>query len=208
MLVWGSHHCAASIISSNRALTAAHCTMGLQHTVIDLRVGSSDHRSGGQLVHAALVANHPQYNPRTLDNDIAVIHITDRFNIEDLSRIAVIAMPMQSVLLKPGTMTSVAGWGAVCERCGGSNQLRSVDVPIISNEDCNRKYNGGITRGMLCAGFPEGGRDACQGDSGGPLSADGYLMGIVSWGMGCARPGSPGVYADVAFYRDWIDEQL
>lgn len=71
-----------------------------------------------------------------------------------------------------------------------------------------------ITEGMMCAGVPgEGGIDACQGDSGGPLwngdyataKADQEVIGIVSWGFGCARPNFAGVYTQVSKYNDWID---
>jgi len=66
-------------------------------------------------------------------------------------------------------------------------------------------------KGQVCAGIPhEGGKDACQGDSGGPLRmvsdvlGDEELIGITSWGYGCARPFSPGVYTDVATHANWI----
>ena len=83
-------------------------------------------------------------------------------------------------------------------------------------------YSGKITSQMLCAsatGSPKrlvavtgknvAGKDACQGDSGGPLtvkdSDQHYLAGVVSWGYGCAADGLPGVYAEVAKLRSWVD---
>merc|ERR1719453_6859 len=67
---------------------------------------------------------------------------------------------------------------------------------------------------MMCAGLSTGGVDACQGDSGGPLFApsgsddsdsNGYhLVGIVSWGVGCALPDMYGVYARVSAYAEFL----
>lgn len=84
-----------------------------------------------------------------------------------------------------------------------------LDVPIIAVEDCrnNTTYGNKILDGMLCAGYMEGERDACKGDSGGSLMCNGVQAGVISWGKGCAEPYSPGVYANVAHYKDWILEQ-
>jgi len=86
-----------------------------------------------------------------------------------------------------------------------------VEVPTISDKQCEDLY---YTAGydtdpsMICAGnVAEGGVDACQGDSGGPLVANDQLIGIVSWGVGCARPKLPGVYTEVAYYSDWIKQK-
>ena len=90
-------------------------------------------------------------------------------------------------------------------------------VPVIDDDQCN-EYDwlaDYVVDGMLCAGYERGQIDSCQGDSGGPLIrktenfGGGFqLIGIVSWGFGCAEPKKPGVYADVFFYLDWIQETV
>jgi secreted trypsin-like serine protease len=92
------------------------------------------------------------------------------------------------------------------------NNLREVQVPIVSNETCNDSYGGIITPNMLCAGYPEGGADACFGDSGGPLMVPSddnnwLLTAVVSFGVGCAQPESYGVYTRVRPYLEWIESQ-
>ena len=73
---------------------------------------------------------------------------------------------------------------------------------------------------MLCAGHEHGGKDACQGDSGGPLMTRlNYtkhddveskpkkrwtLIGLVSAGYSCAKPGQPGIYHRISKSSDWI----
>ena len=83
-------------------------------------------------------------------------------------------------------------------------------IKVLTNAACTNSqtsYNSGdITARMMCAGVSGGGKDACQGDSGGPLVSSGTgdgvtpgsnyeLVGVVSWGYGCAAANAPGVYS-------------
>jgi trypsin len=109
-----------------------------------------------------------------------------------------------------GALAVVSGWGTL--NFGDSDlplQLQAVDVNITSRAECNNAYDiyGGITENMICAAVPGGGKDACQGDSGGPLVVDGQLVGIVSWGVGCAEADYPGVYSNAAALRSFVTEQ-
>ena len=109
-----------------------------------------------------------------------------------------------------GAHLTVAGWGTTTEGGQPSDVPLRVRVPIVTNAQCNDAYGtGSIAAGMVCAGFPDGQRDSCQGDSGGPLfgvdsNGQYVLVGVVSWGFGCARPGYPGVYTRVSAYKIWI----
>jgi len=104
----------------------------------------------------------------------------------------------------------------ISEKKGGrvSSLLREVKVPIVDNNICsNQLLKLGDTLFpdlQLCAGYPEGGRDACHADSGGPLFIQApngpILVGIVSWGNGCAQPNSPGVYTRISKVKDWIKQ--
>jgi hypothetical protein len=104
----------------------------------------------------------------------------------------------------------VSGWGTLSSGGSSPDRLQYVEVPIITNAECQDAYRSeNITDGMLCAGYlGQGGADSCQGDSGGPLVVDGngelVQTGVVSWGYGCASASHPGVYARTSEYIDWI----
>lgn len=114
-----------------------------------------------------------------------------------------------------GQKLVVTGWGAVREGGGIALDLQVVTVHLVKRASCENFYNGGdiqIHKSMICAGVLEGGKDACQGDSGGPLvlqkNGSYEQVGVVSWGYGCARPNYPGVYSNVDYLREWIEEVL
>lgn len=115
-------------------------------------------------------------------------------------------------------MGTVTGWGNVGYYGHLADVLQEVHVPIISDAVCNAPdyYDNQITTTMFCAGFEKGGTDACQGDSGGPFVAEDCLskitryrlLGVVSWGTGCAMAKKPGVYTRVSRFLPWISTAM
>jgi trypsin len=153
------------------------------------------------------------YNSNTVDGDICKLTLSTSV---PTSRARPIALDATKTHIAGAIMT-VAGWGntnsdpgVIIPFTASPTVAQKVDVPHVPSAQCNTgSYAGLITDGMLCAGFPEGGKDACQGDSGGPLFTDvngrQTLIGVVSWGFGCAQPGVPGVYARVSHYLGYIN---
>jgi secreted trypsin-like serine protease len=216
-----SQYCGGSLVDSTTVVTAAHCMGGLLgiplvDDVLDLLLfgpsvhvllGTNDLDSGGESIEATDIYVHPDYDG---DHDVAVLKLATPSGQTPIA----IAQPGQDSLWGPGILARAAGWGATSEGGSGSNQLRHVDLPMISDADCVQHYGSSVDPATeVCAGWPEGGRDTCQGDSGGPLmvpdGAGGLLLaGLVSWGDGCARPGVPGVYAEVAPLSGFIQSHM
>lgn len=154
-------------------------------------------------------------------NDIALIKLKRNINFNEYAA----PIPIASHEPKPGTMATVSGWGTLRFLGRRSDFLMKTTVPIVDRAICSSLLRENISNDLVCAGYDEGGRDgkkknfnfwvefikslpACNGDSGGPLAQNGELIGVVSGGYGCAEKMSPGFYANVFYFKKWIETNM
>lgn len=198
--------CGGSMITQELVLTAAHCVPATgANTTITATLGAVDLQDPNRItVRSNFVFRAPGGgNPP--GNDWALVRLERAVDVPTIP----IATNSD---FDTGTFT-VAGWGAAAE--GGPQQrfLLKAQVPFIDDQQCmsaGSDYLGLVPAQEICAGnWDAGGVDTCQGDSGGPLlnrdtAGNWILVGLTSWGIGCARPQNPGVYAQVSFFSSAI----
>jgi Trypsin len=151
---------------------------------------------------------HPDFNDTTYANDYALLRLKSDAKEPPVR----LASESDTSSLVAKAELSVAGWGDTAEDSRmGSDQLLYTKLPFIARSECAKSVPD-LQPEAICAAWPEGGKDTCQGDSGGPLFAQiggkQTQVALVSWGLGCARPNTPGVYAGVASASSWITSTM
>jgi len=222
--VYSSQYCGGTILSDRWIVTAAHCIDKDEVIYIAAGIIDLDNSAAGEVAKVEEAFVHPQFDPDTFDNDIALLVLETPLNLSHCGSNCLAIDPVtpdnETTVLYENALAIITGWG-------NRNSSGPEDYPLILNvadvqivpctgtgyADTSVYPEYPITNNMFCAGTPDYSRDTCQGDSGGPLvvfdtDSTPLLGGITSWGEGCAIDNYPGVYTRVANYQNWINATI
>ncbi|CAH1405899.1 unnamed protein product [Nezara viridula] len=208
--------CAGSLITARYVMSAAHCS-NLHIMLGELDISSSS--DDAKPVDKAIIERipHPKYIPSQNYHDIALFKLDSDVVFNNY----VLPICLHTKRQITSKVATVIGWGKTGFIDATSEKLLEADLEVYNDTECKRLMFSSITpqtpRGheadqMICAGVPDGSKDACQGDSGGPLVVRDIgkcirtQLGVISFGKECGNPNSPGVYTRVSNYIYWIEE--
>ena len=210
----GNYMCGGTIIGENWILTAAHCTeddngVPISPALMTVKAGATNPYNSleGKTYTISQAIIHEGYNSTTLENDIALLKVSEPINVANAASIRLInSDDVAEGATVPGVLSWVTGWGLTRVRPEAfPTTLQKVQLPIISNTQASTVWSS-IPVSDVMAGYLNGNKDACNGDSGGPLVvpvSDGYkIAGIVSWGS--SNCNTYGAYTRVSMFENWI----
>jgi trypsin len=215
--IQNKHTCGGILLNQNTVLTAAHCVFN-DISEFTVKVGrhnltKGDNEEGGASYRVLQRTIHPNFEDSVKGYDVAVWKIE---SVHPKFLDSQISLDQGEIAEDPRSKLTVIGWGRTADGGPVSPVLLQITIPVVDWNRCAKNYlKEGVemnNKTQICAGYFDGGIDSCQGDSGGPLFGilDNvvYLVGLVSYGVGCALPDVPGIYTKIAGVAPFINSNL
>lgn len=212
---WEDAYCGGSLIYEDVVLSAAHCEN--KNHPFNSRVFVNGLESGqGVFRTVTQQVAHPMYKEvENNDYDFLLLKL-DSSALKDENGAdtgcETVTLNTDRSVPETGDPLMAVGFGLTQEGGSATSEfLNDVEVQYVDDANCRSQYGDTFVSDlMFCAGVQGGGKDTCQGDSGGPiiLPDSQVQVGVVSFGIGCARADYNGVYARVSAVTEWIEEQI
>ncbi|KAK5640309.1 hypothetical protein RI129_011120 [Pyrocoelia pectoralis] len=222
----GGHFCGGSLITRSHVLSAGHCLCSgssiIPASQLKITLAQYDLVQPSPYKYETLVKSatlHPDYVCGKVKNDLAILELEKELEWSEFVHPACLPIALGESGYKrfENILATVAGWGWTNEntQLGEGDRLQKAKVNILKIDTCRTWYKSQgkktkILDTQICAGYEQGGIDSCWADSGGPLmvasdSGEVMVVGVVSTGIGCARPFLPGLYTRISDYIPWVE---
>ena len=146
------HYCGGALLTDSVVVTVAHCCYQLDMSGVKVVAGEHDLYVEEGTEQSAGVGGywyHELYDPYTQENDICLIQLDRPLSLSQAVNVVKRAGPSESF----SGVGRVSGWGDLYEGGVMPDVLMSVEVSLLSDQECRLDYGEqAVADSMLCAG--------------------------------------------------------